>query len=226
MFYLYCSFTVPTTSVVQTSTTTTCLYLQWTSNGGDNFTLYYWKTSTPSDVSTVTTTSLSYNITGLDSNTAYKVIVSAGNVLGFSNSSEVEGCTIPEGVYNVITEHLVTVSQYKFKHIISNFMQYAAPIQFTPTTLSSTSVNVRWSPPPNSDRLPLTYHVNYSSPLTGQNNTTTSDTTLTLTGRHPYEEYTISVQAGNKGGLSVPVNGTARTYSDSEFKCTPWTIHV
>ena len=38
----------------------------------------------------------------------------------------------------------------------------------------------------------------------------------TLTGLHPYEEYTISVQAGNDGGLSVPVNDTARTYSDSE----------
>ena len=62
---------------------------------------------------------MSYNITGLDSNTAYKVIVSARNVLGSSNSSEVMGCTIPEGVYDAITEHniIVTVSQYKFKHI-------------------------------------------------------------------------------------------------------------
>ena len=38
----------------------------------------------------------------------------------------------------------------------------------------------------------------------------------TLTGLHPYEEYTISVQAGNRAGLSVPVTGTARTYSDGE----------
>ena len=45
----------------------------------------------------------------------------------------------------------------------------------------------------------------------------TDETSLTLTGLHPYEEYTISVQAGNKGGLSVPVTGTARTYSDSEL---------
>ena len=82
----------------------------------------------------------------------------------------------------------------------------------TLTPLSSTSINVRWSPPPNSDRLPLTYHVNY----TGMSRST-SDTTLTLTGLHPYEEYTISVQAGNEGGLSVPVTGTARTYSDSEL---------
>ena len=41
-------------------------------------------------------------------------------------------------------------------------------------------------------------------------------TTLTLTGLHPYEEYTISVQAGNRAGLSVPVTGTARTYSDGQ----------
>ena len=96
---------MPTTPVVQTSTTTISLYLQWTSSGGDTFTLYYWKTSTPSDVSTVTTTSLSYNITGLDSNTAYKVIVSARNSVGSANSSAVKECTIPEGVYSAITEH-------------------------------------------------------------------------------------------------------------------------
>ena len=52
----------------------------------------------------------------------------------------------------------------------------------------------------------------------------TLDTTLTLTGLHPYEEYTISVQAGNEGGLSVPVTGTARTYSDSEL--VVWTCAV
>ena len=91
-------------------------------------------------------------------------------------------------------------------------MQYIAPITVTPTPFNSTSINVQWSPPPNSDRLPLTYHVNY----TGMSRST-SNTTLTLTGLHPYEEYTISVQAGNKGGLSVPVTGTARTFSDSEL---------
>ena len=80
------------------------------------------------------------------------------------------------------------------------------------TTLSSTSIKVQWTPSPNSDLLPLTYHVNY----TGVSRSTTS-TTLTLTGLHPYEEYTISVQAGNRAGLSVPVTGTARTYSDSEL---------
>ena len=204
-------FAVPTTPVVQTSTTTTSLYLQWTSSGGDNFILYYWKTSTPSDLSSVTTTSLSYNITGLDSNTAYKVIISARNVLGSSNSSEVKGCTIPEGVYYVMNEHYSTIRNYKLSTYF-NFIHYTAPGLVTPTPLSSTSINVQWSPPPNSDRLPLTYHVNY----TGMSRST-SNTTLTLTGLHPYEEYTISVQAGNKGGLSVPVTGTARTYSDSEL---------
>ena len=98
------------------------------------------------------------------------------------------------------------------KHNISDFIQYTAPGPVIPTPLSSTSINVQWIRPPNSDRLPLTYHVNY----TGMSRSA-SDTTLSLTGLHPYEEYTISVQAGNKGGLSVPVTGTARTYSDSEL---------
>ena len=74
---------------------------------------------------------------------------------------------------------------------------------------TSRTITVTWTAPTNNQS--LVYNVNYSSPMTGRNSTTTSDTTLTLTGLHPYEEYTISVQAGNKGGLSVPVNGTART---------------
>ena len=44
----------------------------------------------------------------------------------------------------------------------------------------------------------------------------TTFTTLNLTGLQPFEEYTISVQAGNRAGLSVPVTGTARTDSDGE----------
>ena len=103
--------------------------------------------------------------------------------------------------------HLLYNNRY-----IHEYTLHAAPGLVTLIPLSSTSINVRWSPPPNSDRLPLTYHVNY----TGMSRST-SDTNLTLTGLHPYEEYTISVQAGNKGGLSVPVTGTARTYSDSEL---------
>ena len=105
MLYL----TVPTTPIVRTSATTTSLYLQWTRSGGDTFTLYYWKNSTPSDVSTATTTSLSYNITGLDSNTAYKVIVSAGNSAGFANSSEVSEYTTPEGLY-ICSKQMITVT--------------------------------------------------------------------------------------------------------------------
>ena len=74
---------------------------------------------------------------------------------------------------------------------------------------TSRAITVIWTATTNHQS--LVYHVNYSSPLTGQNSTTTSDTTLTLTGLHLYAEYTISVQAGNEEGLSVPVTGTART---------------
>ena len=98
-----------------------------------------------------------------------------------------------------------------YNYFIVNPCEYLEPSAIGISTLSSTSIKVQWTPPPNSDRLPLTYHVNY----TGMSRSTTS-TTLTLTGLHPYEEYTISVQAGNDGGLSAPVTGTARTYSDGE----------
>ena len=100
--------------IVQGSSTTTGLYLQWRSIEADTFTLYYWKTSTPSDVSTVTTTSLPYNITGLDSNTEYKVIVSAMTNVGSANSSEVVGYTIPEGIYMYDMYDFTSLAQYMY----------------------------------------------------------------------------------------------------------------
>ena len=83
---------------------------------------------------------------------------------------------------------------------------------------SALSINISWKEP--EFRNSLMYHINYSSPITKPNTHITSrSTTLTLTGLHPYKEYTISVQAGNRAGLSVPVTGTARTYSDGELYC-------
>ena len=82
--------------------------------------------------------------------------------------------------------------------------------------ISSKSISVEWKDPEHSNS--LMYHVNYSFPMSKANTRISSiSTTLILTGLHPYEEYTISVQAGNRAGLSVPVTDTARTYSDGEY---------
>ena len=106
-----------------------------------------------------------------------------------------------------------------YLQLVSSSYNTFPPLTTAPTRLlleaMSRAVTTTWTAPTNHKS--LVYHVNYSSPLAGQNSTTTSGTTLILTGLHPYEEYTISVQAGNKGGLSVPETGTTRTYSDSEF---------
>ena len=84
------------------------------------------------------------------------------------------------------------------------------------SVVSSKSLNIFWKVPEHSNS--LMYHINYSSPFSNRNQLTilTTSHAYNLTGLHPYEEYTISVQAGNRAGLSVPVTGTARTSSDSE----------
>ena len=59
--------------------------------------MYYWKTSTPSNVYNITTASASYNFTEMDSKTQYGIIVSGGNRLGYVNSSVAYGYTMPGG---------------------------------------------------------------------------------------------------------------------------------
>ena len=82
--------------------------------------------------------------------------------------------------------------------------------------LSSKSIDVNWKAPENGQN--LNYYVGYTSALTtAKTEAPTVSTNMTLTGLHPYEEYTISVQAGNRAGLSVPVTGTARTFGGSEY---------
>ena len=83
--------------IQQAMSYSTSLYINWTSSVADDYILYYWKESTPSNVYTATTTSTSYSITGLISNTAYKIVVSARNTIGSTNSSEVTGYTTPDG---------------------------------------------------------------------------------------------------------------------------------
>ena len=79
----------------------TSLYVHWNSTRARDYILYYWKTSAPSDVYTIATASLSYNLNEMDSNTYYGIIVSGGNRLGYVNSSVAVGYTMPGGMYAI-----------------------------------------------------------------------------------------------------------------------------
>ena len=79
--------------------------------------------------------------------------------------------------------------------------------------LSSTSINVTWTPPPNAERLPLTYHVGYSSEFTAERSTPTTKLSLVLTGLHPFDVYTVTVEAESTGGRGGPTRKETRTLS-------------
>ena len=79
--------------------------------------------------------------------------------------------------------------------------------------LSSTAIKVSWTPPPNADRLPPTYHVSYSSEFTLSTSKSTREQSLDLTGLHPFDVYTITVEAQNSRGRSGNVMLNARTMS-------------
>ena len=71
-----------------------------------------------------------------------------------------------------------------------------------------------WTPPPNAERLPLTYHVGYSSEFTAEGSTPTTNLSLVLTGLHPFDEYTVIVEAVNTGVRGGPTMKEAQTLSD------------
>ena len=77
--------------------------------------------------------------------------------------------------------------------------------------LSSTTIKVSWTPPPNADRLPLTYHVSYSSEFTSSTSKSTTEQSLDLTGLHPFDVYTVTVEAQNSRGRSGAVMANSRT---------------
>ena len=69
-----------------------------------------------------------------------------------------------------------------------------------------------WTPPPNAKRLPLTYHVGYSSEFTTEGSNSTTELSLILTGLHPFDEYTVTVEAENLAGNSGPLYKSVRTW--------------
>ena len=73
-----------------------------------------------------------------------------------------------------------------------------------------------WTPPPNADSLPLTYHVHYSSEFTSSTSKSTREQSLDLTGLHPFDVYTVNVEAENSGGRSTAVSTSTKTSVSGE----------
>ena len=93
-----------------------------------------------------------------------------------------------------------------------NSFLHSVPGDLVLQVLSSTSIRVTWTPPPNAERLPLTYHVGYSSEFTVLISTSTTELSLILTDLHPFDEYTVTVEAENLAGNSVSLYKSVRTW--------------
>ena len=96
---------------------------------------------------------------------------------------------------------------------IISALLHSVPRNLILQVLSSTSIRVTWTTPPNAERLPLTYHVGHSSEFTADRSTSTKELSLILTGLHPFDEYTVTVEAENNGGRGGPVVRKATTLS-------------
>ena len=103
VYLSFTNITVPSIPIVRVISymNESSLHVHWNSTGAGDYILYYWKTSAPSDVYTITTASSSYNFNEMDSKTYYGIIVSGGNRLGYVNSSVAVGYTTPGGMHAV-----------------------------------------------------------------------------------------------------------------------------
>ena len=146
-----------------------------------------------------------YNITGLESNTECTVVVEAYSSAGNANRSKV-AYTLPECETYYLRALYVSAKNNTFPLLHSD------PRDLVLQVLSSTSIRVTWSPPPNAERLPLTYHVGYSSEFTAERSTATTEQSLVLTGLHPFNDYTVTVEAENLAGNSGPLYKNIRTW--------------
>ena len=116
--------------------------------------------------------------------------------------------------YNIVIYfHKLKLTLYSSFHsqLISTLL-LSVPGNLILQVISSTSIRVTWTPPPNAERLPLTYHVGYSSEFTVRMSATTTELSLVLTGLHPFDEYTVTVEAENKGGNSGSLYKSVRTW--------------
>ena len=148
-------------------------------------------------------------ITGLQSNTRYTMTVQGSNDYGSTNSSDVDVYTLPQGMAICIYRHECMDCGLVYIDIILCLAQY---LKISNSLPFNTGLRDQ-TPPVNHRKTPLMYAVSHGQPGA----VSTAETSLTLTGLQPYKEYTISVKAQNRGGSSVPVTGTVRTYSDSEL---------
>ena len=99
LYSVYSSFHLfPAIGVTAPSTTT--LTVRW-DDEGFNYTLHVQKKGS-TEINTIGPVTPPYNITGLESNTEYTVVVEAYNSLGSANRSAV-GYTLPEGEDNLDT---------------------------------------------------------------------------------------------------------------------------
>ena len=122
-------------------------------------------------------------------------------------------CTFPPIPIIVIYYHKFDANVlFIFSFNISTLL-HSVPGNLILQVLSSTSTRVTWTPPPNAERLPLTYHVHYSSEFTTERSNSTTELSLVLNGLHPFDVYTVTVEAENKGGRGQPIVKKVTTLS-------------
>ena len=94
-------------SYITTLPFTTTLTVRWDFDDDEGFSyrLHVQKKGS-TEIKTFGSVTPPYNITGLESNTEYTVVVEAYNPLGSANSSVV-GYTLPEGEGNIFSEHFL-----------------------------------------------------------------------------------------------------------------------
>ena len=95
---------------------------------------------------------------------------------------------------------------------------FVAPASVSVQEKSAHSIKVSWTLAPTASSVNVTYYINASSPTyqTVRRSVTDPDREVVLSGLHPFDEYYITVQAGNPGGLSESTGTNVTTLTAGE----------
>ena len=98
-------------------------------------------------------------------------------------------------------------------------LNLADPAHVYAQVMSSNSTTVSWTPVPTASSVSVTYYINasLSTYQTVRRTVADPDHQVVISGLHTFDEYHITVQAGNPGGLSAPTGRHATTLTAGRY---------
>ena len=196
----------------------------------------YYPSGSPSDNTTVSTSSTSITIGGLSAFTEYSVFVVAVTMAPGPASTTVTVTTSEAGmcvctcscacmcvrVREILTyTHHLSLHPHLSLSLLTHLAAPAAPREVTATNLSSTEISVTWQQPDPANGIIQQYIVTYYPSGSPSDNTTvpTSNTSITIGGLSAFTNYSVFVVAVTVAPGPASTTVTVMTSEAGAYMC-------